>query len=234
MRMSPGASAPRLRTWVVMRGLRRRARRRSGSGGPGDSLAEQDADCRGQGDQRRHTPGGGWRRLRLAGSGATCSGAGMLLSRGQPAEYAGHRGEMRVSPAHAWPPTRRKLLFLAAAEAHRVLQPGAGTHCSVTWTVRQAGDDVAAGQFLDAAVGRAPARCQGFPAESCSRCPRARPLRSGRGCAARGRHGRRRADHADRATPDHPVRDDLGTDDEEPAAGTPRARPGRQPCLSRR
>jgi hypothetical protein len=30
----------------------------------------------------------GWRRLRLAGSGATCSGAGMLLSCGQPAEYA--------------------------------------------------------------------------------------------------------------------------------------------------
>ena len=25
---------------------------------------------------------------------------------------------------------------LAAAEAHRVLQPGAGTHCSVTWTGR--------------------------------------------------------------------------------------------------
>ena len=58
MRMSPGASAPRLRTWVVMRGLRRRARRRSGSGGPGDSLAEQDADRRGHGDQRRHAPGG--------------------------------------------------------------------------------------------------------------------------------------------------------------------------------
>jgi hypothetical protein len=37
MRLSPGASAPRLRTRVVMRGLRRRARRRSGSGGPGDS-----------------------------------------------------------------------------------------------------------------------------------------------------------------------------------------------------
>jgi hypothetical protein len=81
IRMSPGASAPRLRTWVVMRGFRRRARRRSGSGGPGDSLGRQ---------------------------------------------------------------------------------------------------------FLDAAVGRAPARRRGFPAESCSRCPQARSPRSGRGCAARG------------------------------------------------
>jgi hypothetical protein len=55
--MSPGASAPRLRTWVVTRGLRRRARRRRGSGGRGDSLAEQDADRRGHGYQRRHAPG---------------------------------------------------------------------------------------------------------------------------------------------------------------------------------
>jgi hypothetical protein len=67
MRMSPGASAPRLRTRVVMRGLRRRARRRSGSGGPGDSLAEQDADRRGQGDQRRHAPGGGLLEAAAAG-----------------------------------------------------------------------------------------------------------------------------------------------------------------------
>jgi hypothetical protein len=45
---------------------------------------------------------------------------------------------------------------------------------------------VAAGQFLDAWVGRAPAGARGFPAESCSRCPQARSPRSGRGCAPRG------------------------------------------------
>lgn len=53
----PGASAPRLRTWVVLRGFAV-APARSGSGGPGDSLAEQDADRRGYGYQRRHAPGG--------------------------------------------------------------------------------------------------------------------------------------------------------------------------------
>ena len=228
MRMSPGASAPRSRTRVVLRGLRRRARRRSGSGGPGDSLAEQDADRRGQGDQRRHAPGGGWRRLRLARLRGYPLRAGMPLSRGQPAEYAERRGEMRVSPAHARPPARRKLLFLAAAEAHRVLQPGAGTHCSVTWAVRSAGDHVAAGQFPAAAAGRAPARCQGFPAESCSRCPRGRPPRSGRGCAARGgarAAPRRSCGSSDGGSPG-PWR--SWTDEEEPAAC--RRGPSHQPA----
>jgi hypothetical protein len=59
MRMSPDASALRLRTCVMLPGLRRR-------------------------------------RLRLAGSGATCSQAGMPSSAFSPAEYAEHRGEMRV------------------------------------------------------------------------------------------------------------------------------------------
>src|SRR5260370_20557569 len=77
-----------------------------------------------------------WRRLRLAGSGATCSGAGMLLSRGQPAEYAGQRGEMRVLPVHPRPPTRRKPLFPAAAAAPRLPQPGARTPAPASLTVR--------------------------------------------------------------------------------------------------
>ena len=89
---------------------------------------------------------------------------------------------------------------------------------------------VAAGQFLDAGVGRGPARRRGFPTESCSRSlagtiTTVRP----RLCSRRRRPGRPRADHADRSTADHPVRGEAGTDEEEPG-GT--ARPGlrRQPA----
>jgi len=57
MRMSPDASALRLRICVMLPGLRRRACWRIGSGGPADSLADQDADRRGHSDQRRHAPG---------------------------------------------------------------------------------------------------------------------------------------------------------------------------------
>jgi hypothetical protein len=64
---------------------------------PAKVLLSETLIAAGQGDQRRDAPGGGLLgRLRLAGSGPTCSGAGMLLARGQPTGYAGHRGEMRV------------------------------------------------------------------------------------------------------------------------------------------
>ena len=230
MRTSPGASAPQLRTWVVVRGLRRRARRRSGSGGPGDSLAEQDADCRGQGDQRRHAPGGGLLEAAAAGRlrGDLLRGGHVVVPR--------TAGRIRRTSRRDEGLTGARL----ASRAAKAAIPGGSRGSSRT----PAGRPQALLGDLGRALGRR--RCRGrsvpgrrgrlcacpapgFPAESCSRCPRARPLRSGRGCAARGGHGRPRADHADRATPDHPVRDDLGTDDEEPAACPPRARPGRQP-----
>jgi hypothetical protein len=230
MRMSPGASAPHLRTCVMLPGLRRRACWRNGSGGPADSLAEQDAGCRGQGDQRRHAPGG--RLLEAAAAGRL---RGYLL-RGGHAVVPRTTGRIRRTSRRDEGLTGARL----ASHAAKAAIPGGSRSSSRT----PAGRRPALLGDLDCALGRQ--RCRGrsvprrrgrpcaspvptFLAESCSRCPRARPPRSGRGCAARGWHEQRRADHADRATPDHPVRDDLGTDDVEPAACPPQARPGRQP-----
>jgi len=52
--------------------------------------------------------------------------------------------------------------------------------------LRQVSDDVAAGQFLAPRSRHCASPAPTFPAESCNRCPRARPPRSGRSYAARG------------------------------------------------
>jgi hypothetical protein len=74
------------------------------------------------------------------------------------------------------------------------------------------------------AADTAPASLPRFPAESCRRCPRARPLTVRPQLCGTRRDTGGRANHTDRPTAAHSVRGEAGTNDEEPAACPPRAR----------